>query len=449
MQSFASIDNPLMLEIRDLAARADARVLVMAGLSFRCAGIHVREKLAFNAHDLPGVLRAIGAHPAIEEVLLLSTCNRTELYILGDRDADWGALLPSLLAEHSRADARELANCLCIREGEDAARHLFRVTAGLDSMVIGECEIVQQLKRAILTAREAGTAGTILQRLAEKALAASKQARTQVRYDECGLSVASLAVSACKRFFHDDLRDRTVLVLGAGETAELTLHYLVNKGVKQVCIANRTLERAEQLARLTGGIACTLNEFPAQLAHTDLVISCTASPQPLITREMLEPVMAAHPEKRLLLIDLAVPRDVDADVATLPGVRLLNVDTLESNPTELAGKRVQKILDAERIVADEAHEFAVWQRSRRTVAVLQALQTRIEQVREDAAASMRHELDLTPEQCRRVIDPQTQLLVEGIVREALGAMQQVLGNDDASYQMQLARKFLEQCAIEK
>jgi glutamyl-tRNA reductase len=281
MQLNAVIVDPIKHEMENLAKSADARILVMGGLSFRTAGIKVREKITFNEATMPAVLQSIAAHPAVDEVLLLSTCNRTEFYLVGNREEDWPLLLRQLVAAHSRATGDELAECLYCFEGEAVARHLFRVAAGLDSMVTGECEIVQQIKRATNAARDAATSGTILQRLAEKALAASKRARTQVRYDECGLSVASIAASACMRTFQD-LKDVSVLVLGAGETAELTLHYLVNKGVKKDKIANRTIQRAQHLARLTNGTALPLAEFAQHLDTVDLVISCTSSPNPLV-----------------------------------------------------------------------------------------------------------------------------------------------------------------------
>lgn len=424
----------------------DTDVLVMGGISFRTASIGVREKIAFTEETLPVVLRELAAHPAVSEVLLLSTCNRTEFYLVGRRDVDWSALLSRFIAAHSRASREEVAGCLYLHTGTAAAHHLFRVAAGLDSMVTGECEIVQQLKRAAQAARTAGTAGTLLQRLLEKALAASKRARTQVRYDICGLSVASIAASACMRSF-PALADVSVLIIGAGDTAELTLHYLVNKGVRKVKIANRTRTRAQRLAHLTHGEAIALADIPRHLASVNLIICCTSSPTPVLTREMLTAAQADG--QRKLIIDLAVPRDVEPEVGELPGVRLLNVDNLHGTAAEIAGLRQQKIRDAEAIVTSEADDFGQWLASRRTVAILQALRQRIERLQTQTTGRLAQELELTAEEAELIVAPHTHALVTGILREALAAMQQVTGDRDDSPSLTLARHFLAQCDTDR
>jgi glutamyl-tRNA reductase len=425
-----------------MAGLGEHQMLAMIGLSYRTASVALREKFAIGPDRLPDVLSAIAADPAVHEVFILSTCNRTELYAVITEADDWRKLMQRLLAAQSRAEDGAFADSLYWHAGEDVARHLFRVAAGLDSMVLGEAEVVNQLKQAALVARGTGSAGTILQRLTEKALAAQKRARTQACYD-CTVSVASIAAAAGKRAF-DDLSQITVMVLGAGETAELTLHYLVSKGVRRVIVANRTMARGEQLARLTGGTALALAEFPARLTEVDMVICCTASPEPVLTHAMVAPVMAARGDRPLLVVDIAVPRDVEPEVAQIPGVRLLNIDNLCGAAMESLEQRQAKLIAADEIISVEAREFGKWLSCRRAIAVVADLQQQIETLRTTIAATIAAQLQLTDCDCREVVEAQTRALVRGILRESLGAMQNFTGSGDATHQMAMVRRMLDQ-----
>jgi len=417
--------------------------LVMVGLNFRTAAISTREKLAFCRQNMPAVLRDIAACPDVEEALLLSTCNRTELYAVVRHCDDWQRLLRDLILRHSQGASRdEVDACLYWHADAHAARHLFRVAAGLESMVLGEAEIVHQLKLANKLAREEGTAGTILQRLGDAALAASKRARTQVRYEECGLSIASLAVSACKRAFKD-LRDLSVLVLGAGETAELTLHYLVSKGVRKVVVANRTLERAQQLARLTGGEALPLAEFPSRLQEADIIVSCTSSPHPILTRAMFAPIMAQHADRRLLIVDLAVPRDVEPAVAELPRVQLLNIDHFSGTEAAIDQQRREKIATAERIIDSEAEKFGEWLSSRKVVSTIMALQQQFDLLREDTAVRLTAALQLTDEDQKQVLDRYLNALVSDLLRQPIHALKAFACSEDADTRVEVVRSLFD------
>jgi glutamyl-tRNA reductase len=416
--------------------------LAMIGVSYRTASVALREKFAIGPERLPHVLRTIAEHPAVHEVFILSTCNRTELYAVITESEDWRAQLRYLLLAHSHASADEVEDCFYWHAGEDVARHLFRVSAGLDSMVLGEAEIVNQLKQAANTARGTGMAGTILQRLNEKALAAQKRARTQACYD-CGLSVASLAAAACKRAF-DDLSTVSVMMLGAGETAELTLHYLVSKGVRRVSVANRTVSRAEQLVRLTGGTALSLTAMPGRLADVDMVICCTGSPDPVLTHAMLVDMMTGRPDRPLLVVDIAVPRDVEPDVALIPGVKLINIDNLHGAAIESLEQRQAKLIAADEIISTEAREFGKWLSCRRAIAVVADLQQQIEALRGQIVETITGQLQLDTCDCLDVIDAQTRALVRGILKESLCAMQNFTGSGDATHQMALVRRMLDQ-----
>ena len=442
LQEAPAADMASMMQAMCRPSAPDAATLAVIGLNFRTAPLTLREKVAFNPQQLAEALPRLTAHPAIREAFILSTCNRTELYAVVDARDDVLALLGDALAGCCRADAGELRDSLYLRTGADAARHLFRVAAGLESMVLGEAEIVHQIKQMAGIAFETGASGTILRRLIEKALSASKQARTQARYDECGLSVAAVAVSACKRLA-PDLGDLSVMVLGAGDTAELTLHYLISKGVRNVVIANRTLAHAEQLARLTGGTAIPLADFPAYLPTVDVVISCTASPRPILTAAMLSPT-PRHDRQPLLIIDLAVPRDVEAAVAALPGVELLNIDNLHGAAADTSTLRQTKFACAEKILDAETQEFAKWLDARRAITVVHALRRQIEGLRAQAADELLAALPEATADQRALVDRQTHALVHDILTASLAMMQQLIGADDASEQMDMARRVLDQ-----
>ncbi|OPZ87372.1 MAG: Glutamyl-tRNA reductase [bacterium ADurb.Bin429] len=280
-----------------------------------------------------------------------------------------------------------------------------------------------------------------MQRLTEKALAAQKRARTQVSYD-CGLSVASTAVTACKRAF-DDLSQVSVMVLGAGETAELTLHYLVSKGVRRVTVANRTVERAEQLARLTGGTALPLAAFPSRLADVDMIICCTSSPEPVLTRAMVDEAMSLRGHRPMLVVDIAVPRDVEPTVAEIPGVQLLNIDALCGTAMATQEQRQAKLIAADEIISGEAREFGKWLSCRRAIAVVASLRQQIDTLREEIAAAIVTELGVEDSDARDMVEAQTRELVRGILRESLGAMQTFTGGGDAPHQMAMVRRMLE------
>ncbi|MHB9130838.1 MAG: glutamyl-tRNA reductase [Armatimonadota bacterium] len=425
-----------------LPAQTSHPTLVMVGLNFRTASIAVREKLTFTPQSVTTALQTFSSLPEVEEVFLLSTCNRTEVYAVVNGTDDWQAFLRSLMAEHSTATAAELDACLYFHEGSAAARHLFRVASGLESMVLGEAEIVHQLKKATTQAKDEGTMGAILHRLTDTALAASKRARTQARYYECGLSVATVAVSACKRIY-SDLSDLSVMVIGAGEVAEQTLHYLVSKGVRKVLIANRTYERAAQLAHLTGGEALAFADFPQRLPDIDVIVCCTACPHVILTADMLTPQMTVHRERPLLVLDLAVPRDVAPDVADIPGVELLNVDNFQCAANTLTKRRREKVSIAEEVIDTEAEKFGKWLASRRSVALVMELQQQIEDIRAEAAASLDEEIHLAPQDQARLIEQYTKALVRDILQESIRTMKHFTGANNGSAHIEVARKILE------
>lgn len=318
--------------------------LFALGINHQTAPVALRERVAFGEDALPSALAALHALPQVREVALLSTCNRTELYAVADDD---GQALVDWLATHpSGSDLR--AYLYRHRDGE-AVRHLFRVATGLDSLVLGEPQILGQVKQAWAAARGAGTLGGQLDRMFQHAFVTAKRARTETRIGNSPVSVASVAVRLARESFAR-LSDSTVLLVGAGETIELTARHLAQAGVKQLLVANRTYQHAHDLAARHGGVALPLDELDRHLFLADIVFSATASREPVLSKAQVAAALAARRQRPMLLLDLAVPRDVAADVATLKDVFLYTVDDLERSVEDNRRGRREAAEAAEAIV---------------------------------------------------------------------------------------------------
>jgi glutamyl-tRNA reductase len=326
--------------------------LLALGVSHRTAPLALREQLALTEGRAAGVLNELVQEEPISEAAALSTCNRTELYLVAIDSVEAEASGLGVLAREAGIRPTELLGSLYSLRGAEAARHLYRVTAGLDSMIVGEAEIQGQVKRAYELALVEGATGPILNRMFRGALAAGKRARTETAVGEKGVSIPSVAVELAQRTL-GDLSARQVLLIGAGETSELTARALAARGSDAVFIANRGYKRAISLAQRFGGRAVRIDELPAQLASADIVVSATNSPHHLIERSELEVIMGQRDPKPLLLIDLAVPRDIDPDCREVEGVSLHDVDDVQAivernaSGREAEARRAGGILDSE------------------------------------------------------------------------------------------------------
>ncbi|WP_133501189.1 glutamyl-tRNA reductase [Cognatilysobacter terrigena] len=322
------------------------------GLNHATAPVDVRERVAFAGDALNGALDELRAMPTVNEVALLSTCNRTELYA---ETADDGASLADWLA--TRSNVGPDLHAYLYRHGDaDAVRHLFRVATGLDSLVLGEPQILGQVKDAWATARAAGTLGNRLDRLFQHAFTTAKRARTDTRIGANPVSVASTAVKLAQESFAP-LDTSTVLLIGAGETIELAARHLVQAGTKRLLVANRTLAHAQDLAQRHGGYALPLADLDKHLAEADIVISATASREPILHATHVQAALAARRRRPMLLLDLAVPRDVAADVAQLSDVFLYPVDDLERAIEDNRRSRREAADEAEAIVELQVARF--------------------------------------------------------------------------------------------
>jgi glutamyl-tRNA reductase len=333
--------------------------LLALGASHKTAPLAVRERIALTDNAAEPLLHELTAHPAIGEAVALSTCNRTELYLLVTDPVEAESAVLALLSRRAGIRPTELLDGIYALRNCDAARHLYRVASGLESMIVGEAEVQGQVKRAYEAALAARTTGPMTNKLFRAALETGKRVRTETAISSGRASVASVAVDAALHAL-GDLTARHVLLIGAGETAELTARTLHDHGVTTMFIANRRRERAIALAQQFGGASGSFDALPAELARADIVISSTSSPHALLGAEELAVVNRERRGRPLLLVDLAVPRDIDPACAELPGVTLLDIDGLQAQVRRHISVRKAEARRAEGIVEEEIQGFAGW-----------------------------------------------------------------------------------------
>lgn len=363
--------------------------LLSLGINHETAPVEVRERAAFALEELPGALEDIRARRAANEATILSTCNRTELYCRLD-DQDWRQTLEWFCSYHGLTP-EAVQPYLYRHTGEQAVAHAFRVAAGLDSMVLGEPQILGQLKQAFTTAHKAGATGKILNRLFQHSFAVAKQVRTDTAIGASAVSVAFAAVTLAKRIF-TDLAEQTVLVIGAGETAELAARHLHEQGIGHMIVANRSVERAQGLATQFRAEAISLPELPERLAEADIVISSTASPLPILGKGAVESALKTRRHRPMFLVDLAVPRDIEAEVAKLDDAYLYTVDDLRQVVEENMQSRRAAAREAERIIAVQVTDFMRWLHSLEAVPTIRALRSQSEALRDAELARARRAL---------------------------------------------------------
>lgn len=365
------------------------------GINHRTAALEMRECLAFSPDTLPSALRnVISTTEGIQEVAIISTCNRTELYCTTSLQGE-SALLDWLSGFHS-IDAMELAGCAYVHWNEDAVRHLMRVSCGLDSMVLGEPQILGQIKDAYALAREAGTVGRELARLFEQSFSVAKRVRTETRIGENPVSVAYAAVSMARHIF-SDLSENSALLIGAGKTIRLVAEHLRKAGVQNLVVANRTLENAESLAADIGGRAIQLSEIPDVLPRTDILIASTGSQLPILGKGAVERAVRQRKHRPMFMVDIAVPRDIEPEVAELDDVYLYTVDDLGQVIEENVKSRADAALEAEQLIEDGIRDFMQQGRALDAVATLKQFRSQAEELRdlelEKAVRSLRNGAD--------------------------------------------------------
>lgn len=354
--------------------------IIVAGLSHKTAPVEIREKVTFPEQILSDALHILTGYPSINEAVILSTCNRMEIYVIAS-DVDKGKDdLARFISSYHGITRNKLEKYLYFREGKNAILHLFRVTSSLDSMVLGEAQIQGQVKNAYDAAFEAEATSTILNRLFRHALLAGKRVRTETEIGESAVSVSYAAVELAKKVF-ETLEGRTAMLIGAGEMIELTATHLVANGVNKVIVTNRTFERAETLAAKYSGTAVPFSDFVDHMVRADIVISSTGAPHYIVGKDHVSKVMQKRKNRPIFFIDIAVPRDIDPEAANLYNVFAYDIDDLDSVVQTNLEERKKAAQIAEGVVEAEVANFSSWLASLEVTPTIAILRRQAEEVR--------------------------------------------------------------------
>ncbi|GAB6139431.1 glutamyl-tRNA reductase [Methylosoma difficile] len=355
--------------------------LLVVGINYATAPVSIRERLAYPMEILPSSLKAFRRLSHVSEAAILSTCNRTEFYCNSDTSnqqplIDW-------VAESKQINRQDFAPYLYSHTDSELIRHMFRVACGLDSMILGEPQILGQMKTAYQAACEAGTLGKPLGKLFQHTFSAAKKVRTDTAIGSSPVSVAFAAVQLAQQIF-DKLSDQTALLIGAGETIELTARHLSRQGIGRLIIANRTYDKAHSLASQFDGYAISLAELPNHLAEADIVISSTASQLPILGKGRVESALKKRKHKPMFMVDLAVPRDIEAEVEQLQDVYLYTVDDLQHTINQNMNSRREAAQQAEEIIDTQVDHFLAWLRAQDAQTTIRNYRQQAEQHRDEA-----------------------------------------------------------------
>ena len=389
--------------------------LLLVGISYRTAPVELRERLDFQARGVADALRALALRGSAREAVVVSTCNRAELYVACDEAAATRQDLVHFVSDFNGVAPDEIAPHVYDVIDLDVARHLFRVAAGLDSLVMGEPQILGQVKEAHTSATEARTAGPVLNRLFHTSFAVGKRVRTETGLGSGAVSVSYAAVALARKIF-GDLSGRNVVVIGAGEMGTLTAVHMKSQVVRHVTIVSRTMAHAARTAEAIGGAsAAPWEELDAVLGATDIVITATGAAAPILTRAHIEAVMRPRRNRPLFIIDIAMPRDVEAAAGEIEQVFLYNIDDLQATVRENLARRASEVAGAETIVNEEVGKFGAWFRSRAAIPTIVALRERFEAIRRAELERLDFKLSSLQPEARARVDEITHLLIEKLL----------------------------------
>lgn len=408
--------------------------LVVMGLNHQTAPIELREKLSVPDSRLPEALQSLKALPAISECAVLSTCNRVEIYAY---TCDRPAGIIEWAAEFCGVPQSDFEDHLYSHAGHKAVEHLFRVASGIDSLVVGEYQILGQVKDAYDAARRHGCSGPTLNALFRCAIAVGKRARTETEIGRGAFSVGSVAVQLARSIF-DELSGRAVLVLGAGEMAELAVAHLCSSGAGKLLVANRTYSRAENLAFRFGGRAVKFDEIPSALETADIVIASTGAGEPVVTCGIVASAMQARRGQPIFFIDIAVPRDVESGVADIENVFVYNIDDLQAAVEADFAGREAAVAGVQAIIAEEVREFMRYFRTLDAVPVITALRGKFEEIRRSELEKLREKLPGLSEEQLDAIDSATRSIVNRICHRPLLQIKEYAGDGDSASKLETA-----------
>lgn len=404
--------------------------IVVVGLSHKSAPIEVREKLYFPEDTLPAALGKLMSYEGVRESMIVSTCNRVEIYA-SVQDSEKGVdRIKQFITDYHGISREALEGSLYVYPDAQGVRHTFRVASSLDSLVLGEAQILGQLKDAFDIALKAKTTSTILNKLIKKSISVAKRVRTETRLAEGAVSISSAAVELAKKIF-GDLTGKTVMLLGAGEMAELAAQHLLGNGVKNIMVANRTFERAEELAKEFKGDAIRFEHFPDHLVMVDILICATGAPQYVVKRDMVQKVIKDRRHKPIFMIDISNPRNIDPEVDKVDNVYLYDIDDLQSKVDVNTEGRAKEAERAEEIVTQEVETYLQWERGLDAVPTIVDLREKVEDIRKRELEKTLGTLNGITEDQKRAVDIMSQAIVNKMLHAPLVVLKQAAASTDS------------------
>ncbi|WP_066635966.1 glutamyl-tRNA reductase [Desulfolucanica intricata] len=393
-------------------------LIIVVGVNHRTAPVEIREKLSFSESSIKESLAQLNSFPGIDGCVILSTCNRTEIYAATVELDDGINAIWKFLSDRSGVDIFEIKNYTYSHALYDTIRHLFRVAAGLDSMILGETQILGQVKNAYELALKYGATNRVINTLFQQALAVGKKVRSETGIDKHAVSISYTAVELAKQNL-GNLDGRSVLIIGAGKMSELTAKHLVANGVSGVIVSNRSHERAAVLAKQFNGRAITFDELYKYMEIADIVISCTAASHYVVKLDKFQKVMDKRTSKKIFLIDIAVPRDIDPEIAKLPGVTLYDVDDLQNVVDSNLDERKKAALAAEDIIETNLSEFMKWLSTQFVVPTIVALRNRADEIRKQELQKALNRLGELSEHDKKIINTLANAIVNQLLHDPI------------------------------
>lgn len=403
--------------------------IIVVGLSHKTAPIEVREKLNFPENTLQDALRKLMAYDGIRESMIVSTCNRVEIYASVRESVSGIDRIKQFISDYHGLSRESLENSLYVYPDAQGVRHTFRVASSLDSMVLGEAQILGQMKDAFDVALKTKTTSTIMNKLMKKAISVAKRVRTETRLAEGAVSISSAAVELAKKIF-GTLEGKNVMLLGAGEMAELAAQHLLGNGVKNIMVANRTFERAEELAKEFKGDAIRFEHFPDALVMVDILICATGAPHYVVNRDMVQKALKERRNKPIFMIDISNPRNIDPEVDKVDNVYLYDIDDLQSKVDVNTEGRAREAGKAEEIVNQEVEIYLQWERALDAVPTIVDLREKIEDIRKHELEKTLGSLNGISEDQIRAVDIMSQAIVNKLLHAPLVVLKQAASAPD-------------------
>lgn len=404
--------------------------IVVVGLNYRTAPVEVRERFSFTDKDLPLALKELQRTTSVLEGVIIATCNRTEIYAVVDRLQMCGYYVRGFMEKWFGVPREEFTKYLYMYENEDAIRHLFKVSCGLDSMVLGETQILGQVRNSFLLSQSHRVTGKWFNTLFKQSITLSKRAHSETSIGESAVSISYAAVELGKRIFGSFI-DKKVLILGAGKMSELTAKHLNGGGAKEVIVANRTFGRAQELASKFDGTPCTMKEAMQRLSEVDILISSTGAEGYVITSSQVAQSMKIREDRPLFIIDIAVPRDIDPAISELPNVFLYDIDDLEGIVESNLEMRREEAVKIEQMIEEEIVAFGKWLQTLGVKPIIRALQEKSTEIHQNTLESLFNKLPELDERQRKVIRRLTKSIVNQMMHDPINRIKELAGEDQS------------------